>query len=106
MKHIDETCERCGGWVWHRKEPCNCKPLVVSVPSDEPRYLELLGNRIRTLRESRNWSMEMFAAKVGMSKTGLWQIEKGRSEPMARTIAALATALGVTTDYLLLREAP
>ena len=103
-KTIDETCERCGGWVWHRAEPCNCKKTVVPSPLDEPRYLELVGKRLRTLREARGWSMDMLASKVGMSKTGLWQIEKGVSEPMAKTIVSLATALEVTTDYLLLRQ--
>jgi hypothetical protein len=24
MDNSIETCERCGGWVWHRKEPCDC----------------------------------------------------------------------------------
>lgn len=104
MKRIDETCPKCGGWVWHRDKPCNCKPVIVTSPSDEPYYLELLGKRLRATRESRGWSMDTLAAKVGMSKTGLWQIEKGRSEPMARTIVSLANILGVTTDFLLLRE--
>ncbi len=99
---IEETCPRCGGWVWHRDTPCNCKAPAATVP--EPQFLELLGKRIRTLREARGWSMDKLAAKIPMSKTGLWQIEKGRSEPMAKTIVALASVLGVTTDHLLLRE--
>lgn len=104
MKHIDETCPRCQGWVWHRDRECNCKPVVIHCPSDEPYYLELLGKRLRSTREAQCMSMDKLAAKAGMSKTGLWQIEKGESEPMARTLVSLATVLGVTVDYLLLRK--
>jgi DNA-binding XRE family transcriptional regulator len=104
MKQINETCERCGGWVWHRHVACNCKAVVVSSPSDHPDYLGLIGKRLRTLRMARGWSLDTLAAKVGMSKTGLWQIEKGRSEPMARTLVSLANALNVTIDYLLMRR--
>jgi ribosome-binding protein aMBF1 (putative translation factor) len=99
----NETCPRCGGWVWHRTEPCNCKPSHVPSPKDEPSYLELVGKRIRTTRESKGLSMNDLAAKARIGKTGLWQIERGRSEPMARTIVSLANALDVTTDFLLLR---
>lgn len=25
---VPETCPRCGGWVWHRREPCACEADV------------------------------------------------------------------------------
>lgn len=25
MERLPETCERCGGWVFHRTVPCTCK---------------------------------------------------------------------------------
>jgi DNA-binding XRE family transcriptional regulator len=105
MKQIDETCPRCRGWVWHRRELCNCKPAILEwLPSDEENYPALIGKRLRATREAAGLSMDELAEKVGMSKTGLWQIEVGRSEPMARTIVSLAIILGVTTDFLLMRE--
>lgn len=101
---VPETCPRCRGWVWHRREPCNCKPVSVPSPKDEPRYLELLGKRLKAMRESLALSQDELAARASMSKTGLWQIEAGRSEPGAKTIVCLANALKVTTDFLLLRS--
>jgi transcriptional regulator with XRE-family HTH domain len=46
-------------------------------------------------------SLDELANRSGMSKTGLWQIEKGKSEPGAQTIVAIARALDLTSDYLL-----
>ncbi len=96
-----ETCLRCRGWVWHRKEPCNCKVRPVVLPKD---FLAALGERLRVTRCSKGLSQDQLAEAAGMSKTGLWQIEKGHSEPGAKTIVALAKALDVTTDYLLLQS--
>lgn len=100
---IAETCPRCQGWVYHRKTPCNCEAFSIAHPKDEPEYLKLLGHRIRAARCAKGWSLDDLAGKIGMSKSGLWAVEKGKSEPMARTLVALANALCVTTDYLLLR---
>jgi transcriptional regulator with XRE-family HTH domain len=38
---------------------------------------------------------------VEMSKTGLWQIEKGLSEPSAGSILRLCRVLGLSADVLL-----
>lgn len=99
----NEICPRCHGWVWHRSEPCNCKLTFVAHPQNEPEYLKLVGQRIRSARCSKGLGLDALAEKAHMSKTGLWQIENGHSEPMARTLVALANALEVTTDFLLLR---
>ncbi len=100
---LAETCPRCQGWVWHREEPCNCKPIIIADPKHDADYLKLVGERIRSVRRAKGIGMDRLADEAGMSKTGLWQIEKGKSEPMARTLVALANALDVTTDFLLLR---
>ena len=98
--YIDETCPRCSGFVWHRQEACNCNGCA-NVDSETPGLLEAIGKRIRACRESRRLSLDELAERIGMSKTGLWQIEAGKSEPMARTVMKLSLFFGVTTDYLL-----
>lgn len=103
-ERIAETCVRCRGWVWHRQEPCNCKPVVIFQLSEQPDYLEMIGKRIRATRESCGLTQDQLAAKAGMSKTGLWQIETGKSEPGVCTLLAIATVLEVSMDFLLLRE--
>lgn len=98
---ITETCPRCRGWVWHRTEPCNCRMNGVPSP-DHPDYLKALGKRLRACREEAGLSLDKLAERAGMSKTGLWEIEQGHNEPMARTVYKLAIALAVTTDFLLM----
>lgn len=89
--------------MWHRTDPCNCK--LQSIPPSKV-TLQAIGKRLRATREGERLSLEDLAKRTGMSKTGLWQIEAGRSEPMAMTLIALAVALNVSVDYLLLRDYP
>ena len=105
MKSVEETCPRCHGWVWHRSEPCNCKPAVVSEFNYTQGLLDLIGRRVRALREAKRLSLDELAERACMSKTGLWEIEQGKNEPRAFTVIALAEALETTTDYLLRGEA-
>lgn len=103
MKIIPETCHRCQGWVWHRSTPCNCKQSVVGRVSHED-YMVAVGRRVTACRKCAGMTLDSLAARVPMSKTGLWQIEKGRSEPKASTIRGLAIAMHVTADYLLFAD--
>lgn len=64
-------------------------------------FTETLGYRIRCRREDLGLSMEELAEKVGMSKTGIWQIEKGRSVPRANTIYRMCFALKISPNRLL-----
>jgi len=65
--------------------------------------LAAIGNRIRSLRLSLNLSLDQLAERASLSKTGIWQIETGKSEPQALTLMALAEALETSVDFLLLR---
>lgn len=103
MDVVKDTCSRCQGWVYHRMSPCNCEPVIIPDPQNHPEYLKLIGLRLRGTRKAKGWGLDALAEESGITKTGLWQIEKGQSEPMAKTLVALANALDVTTDYLLMR---
>jgi transcriptional regulator with XRE-family HTH domain len=62
-----------------------------------------IGLRVRTARARLGWSREALAFHSGVSWAGIGQVESGRRRDVrAGTLAALAAALGVTTDYLLL----
>lgn len=62
-----------------------------------------IGLRVRTARARLGWSREALAFHSGVSWAGIGQVESGRRRDIrAGTLAALAAALGVTTDYLLL----
>lgn len=62
-----------------------------------------LGRRVRAARNRLGWSREALAFHSGVSWAGVSQVESGRRrEARSSTLAALATALGVTIDYLVL----
>jgi transcriptional regulator with XRE-family HTH domain len=63
-----------------------------------------LANRIRKLREDKGLSMEELAAKAGISKTYLWELEKdeaGNKKPSADVLLRIANALSTTMAQLL-----
>jgi len=64
--------------------------------------LEKLGHKIRFLRQGRGWTLADLAAKTGLSKAYISDLENGSSgKPNIQYIFALAQALGTTLDELL-----
>ena len=62
----------------------------------EPLWREVLGRRLRTLRQDRQETLSETAARAGLSPQYLSEVERGRKEPSSEMIAALAGALGTT----------
>jgi len=61
-----------------------------------------LGTSLKSARERRGWSRAALAHVSGLSWSAITQIETGRrQEVRASTLVALASALGVSVDYLL-----
>jgi transcriptional regulator with XRE-family HTH domain len=66
-----------------------------------PRPASPLGERIRSLRETRGWTQTELAERAGLSQVHVSFIETGKRLALAHeTVAALADALGVTSDDL------
>ena len=65
-----------------------------------------LGRRIRALRAQRGLTLEQLAQAVDRAPSQLSAIENGKREPRLPMLRALASALGVTVDELLVSEAP
>lgn len=59
-----------------------------------------VGERIKELREARGWSQGQLAAKSGIPRPTITQIEK-RSDPRAETLNSIAIALNTTAEELL-----
>lgn len=57
-------------------------------------------NPIKVWREYRGLTQDALAARAGISKAYLCQIETGKREGAIKTLRALAAALGVTVDDL------
>jgi transcriptional regulator with XRE-family HTH domain len=61
-----------------------------------------LGTSLKSARERLGWSRETLAHESGLSWAAISQIESGRRrEVRASSLVALASALGVSVDYLL-----
>ena len=66
----------------------------------------MLGIRMALLRISKGWSQAELARRIGVSASAVGMYEQGRREPSLGLLVRLAQEFGVTTDYLLMGEAP
>ena len=62
----------------------------------EPLWREVLGRRLRALRQEQQEKLSETAGRAGISPQYLSEIERGRKEPSSEMIAALAGALGTS----------
>ena len=68
--------------------------------AQEPLWREVLGGRLRVLRQDQDETLAETAGRAGISPQYLSEIERGRKEPSSEMIAALAGALGTTLTDL------
>lgn len=61
----------------------------------------MIGKRIRFYRESKKWTQEEFAEKVGLSLTYIGMLERGDKIPKLETFIRIANTLEVSADMLL-----
>jgi DNA-binding XRE family transcriptional regulator len=64
--------------------------------AQEPLWRDVLGRRLRVLRQDQQETLAETAARAGISPQYLSEVERGRKEPSSEMIAALAGALGTT----------
>ena len=76
------------------------QPPAHEPPPAEPLWREVLGQRLRTLRQDQRETLGQTAGRAGISPQYLSEIERGRKEPSSEMIAALAGALGTTLTDL------
>lgn len=62
----------------------------------EPLWRDVLGERLRAIRDRREQTLTETAGRAGISPQYLSEIERGRKEPSSEMIAAVAGALGIT----------
>lgn len=61
-----------------------------------------LGTKINELRRNKGLTLEDLAKATGSSKSYMWEIEnKDVARPSAEKLDRIATALGVTADFLI-----
>ena len=64
--------------------------------TQEPLWREVLGRRLRVLRQEQQETLSETATRAGISPQYLSEIERGLKEPSSEMIAAVAGALEVT----------
>jgi transcriptional regulator with XRE-family HTH domain len=68
---------------------------------NDPRRVEAaLAHNLREWRARRGWSLAELAARAGVSKGMLVQIEQSQTNPSIATLCKLANALGVALPRL------
>src|SRR4051794_37319317 len=68
--------------------------------------LELLGARIRLLRNARGLTLDTLARATGISVSMLSLVERGRTSASVGTLMALSSALSVSMSELFARATP
>lgn len=63
-----------------------------------------LGSKIRSLRQSKNWSQAQLAGKLGVHPKHVSRYENSVSKPSFDVLRKIGEIFGVTTDYLLAEE--
>lgn len=61
----------------------------------------LLGNKIKKVRELKNFTQEYVAEQLGMSQSGYSKLEAGETDVSFSRIEQVATVLGLTINDLL-----
>lgn len=61
----------------------------------------LQGHRVKLLRERRGMTQEDLGQLIGTDGKQMIRYEKEKTDPGSQVVAALATMLGTTSDYLL-----
>jgi transcriptional regulator with XRE-family HTH domain len=70
-------------------------------PEPDPLWREVLGRRLRAVREGQGDRLVDVAERAGISPQYLSEIERGRKEPSSEMIAAVSGALGIELIRLL-----
>lgn len=63
-------------------------------------YMPTFPQRLRQLRRGLKMTQGTLADKVGVSKSSIAMYERGEREPSVDALEAIASALGVSLDYL------
>lgn len=64
------------------------------------KYRKALGNVLYDLREQALWSLADLAERSGISRSYLWEIERGKKEVSSELLAELAFAFGISLSGL------
>jgi transcriptional regulator with XRE-family HTH domain len=80
---------------------CRCLRYKICVATPKGPFYERLGARLREARRRANVTQAGLAQAIGLSRTSVTNIEKGRQPVLVHVVMQLAAALGVQLTDLL-----
>jgi transcriptional regulator with XRE-family HTH domain len=80
-------------------EPSILKVARASGAHDQVEPLQL-GERVRSLRQERNWTLEQAAQQAGLARSTLSKIENEQMSPTFDAVQKLARGLGISVPQL------
>ncbi|WP_144764266.1 XRE family transcriptional regulator [Curtobacterium sp. 9128] len=75
--------------------------IVDDVEAHDETAQRRLGERLRSLRDDRRWSLTELAEESGVSRAMINRVERGVSSPTATILGRLSGAFGLTISQLL-----
>jgi transcriptional regulator with XRE-family HTH domain len=75
--------------------------ITTSAAYDPDAVTAAVARNVRSLRQARGWTLATLAARSGVSKGMVVEVEQGRTNPSIATVCRLATALGAGLAQLL-----
>ena len=99
-----ETCRVCGlRWNVSALNPVQEAEYVCPVcrRRDRDEARDVLGRRLKRCRADRGLSGQTVAELCGLSRDAVYEFERGRRNPRAEELAALANFYRVSVDWLL-----
>jgi transcriptional regulator with XRE-family HTH domain len=74
--------------------------LPRATPPPSASIEELLGDRVRALRQQKGWTLEELSAASGVSRSMLSQIERSKANPTLAVAVRIARAFGLSLGSL------
>jgi transcriptional regulator with XRE-family HTH domain len=75
--------------------------MTTNAPLDPHAVAAAVARNVRTLRQARGWTLATLAARSGVSKGMVVEVEQSRTNPSIATLCRLAAALGTGLAQLL-----
>ncbi len=69
--------------------------------TEEEKYFQKLGERIKDLREEKGFDQKSFAFFCEIGRTQLYMIENSKTNPRLLTLIRIAQGLNISIDELL-----
>ena len=74
---------------------------MTTTPLSTTEVYRLVGDRIRLERSKRKLSQEDLASRIGLTRTSITNIEKGRQKMLLHTTVDISLALGIPISEIL-----